>query len=113
MHIIRFKNMDEYFADLREAYKWSLLAADSYEEANEQEKLIIRQSLSVAGDEVTGYLSTRIRQRHLLIYNRLLIKDQQLNFRTEVYNRIMEGDALIALQKLFVNVETLLMIPRI
>ncbi|NLR92868.1 OmpA family protein [Flammeovirga agarivorans] len=104
MHIIRFKNMDEYFADLREAYKWSVLASESYVDLDESDKLMIRQSLSVAGDEVTGYLSSRIQQEAYAYLQQAPYRRPTYQlYRTEVYNRIMEGDTLIALREILIR----------
>ncbi|ANQ50434.2 OmpA family protein [Flammeovirga sp. MY04] len=104
MHIIRFKNMDGYFSDLREAYKWSLLAAESYQKLSEQDKLIIRQSLSVAGDEVNGFLSSRIQQTaYTYLQQAPYRRPTNQLYRTEVYNRIMEGDTLIALREILIR----------
>ncbi|AZQ64100.1 hypothetical protein EI427_18250 [Flammeovirga pectinis] len=104
MVIIRFKNMEPYFNDLREAYKWSLLASESYDKLSEEEKKVIRQSLSVASDEVTGFLSARIQQQAFTYLNQAPYRrpTNQL-YRTEVYNRIMEGDTLMALREIFIE----------
>lgn len=104
MHIIRFKNMDGYFEDLREAYSLSILASKSYQELSEQEKLIIRQSLSVAGDEVSGFLSTRIQQTAYTYLQQAPYRRPTIQlYRTEVYNRIMEGDTLMALREILIR----------
>jgi len=50
---IRFRNMDGYFRDFKEAYEWSLVASENYQKLTEEEKKRIIQTVSEAGDEVT------------------------------------------------------------
>lgn len=101
---IRFRNMDGYFRNLKEAFEWSLLAASNYKKLTEEEQKKIRQTLSVTADEVTGYLSSRIQSEAFELLNKAPYRrpTHQL-YRTEVYNRIMEGDTLMALREIFIR----------
>ncbi|NME70406.1 OmpA family protein [Flammeovirga aprica] len=101
---IRFVNMDGYFKDFKEAYEWSLVASENYKKLTEEEKKRIRQSLSVTGDEVTGFLTSRIQSEAFAFLNQAPYRrpTHQL-YRTEVYNRIMEGDTLMALREIFIR----------
>lgn len=101
---IRFRNMDGYFRDFKEAYEWSLIASENYQKLTEEEKKKIRQTLSVASDEVTGFLTSRIQLEAFTFLNRAPYRRPTLQlYRTEVYNRIMEGDTLMALREVFIR----------